>query len=152
MLTHCSLSFDKVLSVIFPNADDKLKMKLSDEVEDKHDKNKDSTLQLDEFAAFMWDNAPKKIRESQTMDQLVHGLRDWLKGIRKRAASANFKTLTPDPTSSQGISRSTDVKQGSDSSDNKGSVTIGNVKGKIGSTFGLPLHLETELKMSFYLS
>ena len=50
-----SNSFARVLSIIFPKSDKKLKMKLSDEVEDKHDRNKDSTLQLDEFATFMWD-------------------------------------------------------------------------------------------------
>ena len=63
---------------------------MSDLAEEKHDQNKDSFLQLNEFVEFMWETAPKFVKEAKTNSDLRHNSLDWLEDIQDRAKSAGF--------------------------------------------------------------
>ena len=69
--------------------------KLSDLAEDKHDRNGDLFLQLDEFATFMWETAPKFVKEAKTVEDLKHETLNWLEDIQDRATSAGFGLASP---------------------------------------------------------
>ena len=66
-------------------------MKLSGLAEEKHDRNEDLVLQLDEFATFMWETAPKLVKEAETVENLKNETLGWCEDIRDRARSAGFR-------------------------------------------------------------
>ena len=68
---------------------------MSDLAEEKHDRNEDLSLQFDEFAAFMWETAPKVVKEAKTVKNLKHETLDWLEDIEDRASSAGFSLVSP---------------------------------------------------------
>ena len=92
-----SSSFNDVLHIIFPETEThnrELRQKSHSQAVKKCDQNNDQTLQIDDFVEFMWENAPKSVKEAETVLELKDTTLHWLEDIYNRAKSAGFSSAS----------------------------------------------------------